>query len=254
MSTHTPPRFTDKIVVITGGNSGIGLGAARAFAAEGARLVITGRDEASLKATASEIGHRIETAVLDVTHVPAIENFMRDVGTKHGRIDVLFVNAGTSAMLPIEGITEEIYDQILNANLKGAFFTVRAALPFMHAGSAIVFNASLAARRSPPGGSAYAASKAGVVALGRTLADEFASRGIRVNVVSPGPIETPLPDRTIGVPPEAGSAIREMMSRTPLGRVGTTAELARAVLFLASDEASFITGTELLVDGGIASR
>jgi len=250
----TSQRFKDKIVVITGGNSGCGLGAARAFAAEGAHVIVTGRDPASLAATASEIGHNIETAELDVHDVPAIEKFMQAVGSKHHRIDVLFANAGTSAMLPIERITEQVWDQIIDANLKGAFFTVRSALPFMHEGSAIVFNASLAARRSPPGASAYAASKAGVVALGRTLADEFAPRGIRVNVVSPGPIDTKLPDRTIGVPAEAGSALRQMMAQTPLGRVGTTAELARAVLFLASDEASFITGTELLVDGGIASR
>ena len=246
-------RFKDKIVVITGGNSGCGLGAARAFAAEGAHVVATGRDPASLAAAATEIAG-LETALLDVANVAAIEDFMRGVGEKHGRIDVLFANAGTSAMLPVERTTEQVWDQIHDANLKGAFFTVRAALPFMHRGAAIVFNASLAAHRSPPGASAYAASKAGVVALGRTMADEFAGRGIRVNVVSPGPIDTSLPDRTLGVPPEASSFVRQRMSETPLGRVGTIEELAHAVLFLASDQAAFVTGAELVVDGGISAR
>ncbi|MFO1402069.1 MAG: SDR family oxidoreductase [Steroidobacteraceae bacterium] len=247
-------RFKGKVVVVTGGSSGIGLAAARAYANEGARVVITGRDRAALERAARGIGASAEVERMDAASVAQVEAAFAAIGQRHGRIDVLFANAGVGAMLPVEQTTEAVWDQLHDVNLKGAFFCVRSALPFMRAGSSILFTASLAAWRNPPGGTAYAASKAGVVALGRALADEFAGRGIRVNVISPGPVDTPLPDHTLGVPAAASSAMREMMGRTPLGRVGRPEEIADAALFLTSGQAGYITGIELVADGGIAAR
>lgn len=247
------PRFHDKVAVVIGGNSGIGLASAQAFALEGARVVITGRDPATLERAAQSIPGALAVRC-DVADLRQIDALMSTIRRELGRIDVLFVNAGTGAFIPIEAVTEADWDGVLAVNLKGVFFTVQKALPLLSKGSAIVLNASIGWKKGIPTGSVYAASKAGVRALGRNFAAELVGRGIRVNVVSPGPVETPIIGRTTGLSAEAIPELRrQMIANTPMGRMGDPAEVARAALFLASEEASFITGVDLLVDGGAAS-
>jgi NAD(P)-dependent dehydrogenase (short-subunit alcohol dehydrogenase family) len=249
-----PQRFEGKVAVVIGGNSGIGLATAKSFAAEGARVVITGRDPETLRAAAQEIGHGAVATRSDIADLKQIESLFAGIERDFSRIDVLFVNAGIGAFLPIESVTESDWDRIQNVNLKGVFFTVQKALPLMGKGTSIVLTGSIGALKGIPTGSVYAASKAGLRALGRSFAAELVGRGIRVNVVSPGPIETPIIHRTGGLPPEAIPALREqMIANTPMKRMGASEEVASAVLYLASDAAGFITGIDFLVDGGAAS-
>jgi len=248
------PRFSGKVVVIIGGNSGIGLASAKAFAGEGAHVVITGRNAATLRGAAEEIGRSAIAIQSDIADIAQIRSLMDEVQRCHGRIDVLFVNAGIGGFIPIEKVTERDWEEIIGVNLKGVFFTVQQALPMMKAGGSIVITSSIGGRMGIPTNSVYAASKAGVRALGRNFAAELVGRGIRVNVVSPGCVETPIISRTPGLPLEAIPALRaEMINNTPMHRLGDPDEIARAALFLASDEASFITGIDMLVDGGAAS-
>jgi NAD(P)-dependent dehydrogenase (short-subunit alcohol dehydrogenase family) len=247
-------RFSGKNVVVIGGNSGIGLSAARAFAQEGARVFITGRSAQTLESAAQDIGHGAVAIRSDIGAVAQIEALFKQLTGQLDHIDVLFVNAGIGAFQPIEKVTEEDWDNIHGINLKGVFFTVQKALPLLRKGSAIVLTGSIGALKGIPTGSVYAASKAGLRALGRCFAAELVGKGIRVNVVSPGPTDTPIIGRTAGLPPQAIPAIREQMIRNiPMHRMGTPAEVAAAVLFLASAEAGFVTGIDFLVDGGAAS-
>jgi NAD(P)-dependent dehydrogenase (short-subunit alcohol dehydrogenase family) len=247
-------RFKDKNVVVIGGNSGIGLSAARAFAAEGAQVIITGRSPQTLQSAAQEIGHNAIALRSDIGDVVQIGALFTQLAAQLGRIDVLFVNAGIGAFAPIEKVTEQDWDNIHDINLKGVFFTVQKALPLLGTGSSIVLTGSIGALKGIPTGSVYAASKAGLRALGRCFAAELVGKGIRVNVVSPGPTDTPIIGRTAGLPPQAIAAIREQMIRnTPMHRMGTPEEVAAAVLFLASEESAFVTGIDFLVDGGAAS-
>jgi NAD(P)-dependent dehydrogenase (short-subunit alcohol dehydrogenase family) len=247
-------RFSGRNVVVIGGNSGIGLSAARAFAQEGARVILTGRSPQTLESAALEIGHGCIAIRSDIAVVSQIGDLFARLATELGHIDVLFVNAGIGAFQPIEKVTEEDWDSIHGINLKGVFFTVQKALPLLRKGSSIVLTGSIGALKGIPTGSVYAASKAGLRALGRCFAAELVGKGIRVNVVSPGPTETPIIGRTAGLPPQAIPAIREQMIRnTPMHRMGTPEEVAAAVLFLASSEAGFVTGIDFLVDGGAAS-
>jgi NAD(P)-dependent dehydrogenase (short-subunit alcohol dehydrogenase family) len=247
-------RFSGKNVVVIGGNSGIGLSAARAFAQEGARVVITGRAPQTLESAASEIGRGCVAIRSDIGVLSQISELFTRLATELGHIDVLFVNAGIGAFQPIEKVTEEDWDSIHGINLKGVFFTVQKALPLLRKGSSIALTGSIGALKGIPTGSVYAASKAGLRALGRCFAAELVGKGIRVNVVSPGPTDTPIIGRTAGLPPQAIPMLREQMIRnTPMHRMGTPEEVAAAVLFLASSEAGFVTGIDFLVDGGAAS-
>jgi NAD(P)-dependent dehydrogenase (short-subunit alcohol dehydrogenase family) len=247
-------RFSGKNVVVIGGNNGIGLAAARAFAQQGATVVITGRSPQTLHSAAQEIGHGAIALRSDIADVGQIRDLFAQLGPQLGHIDVLFVNAGIGAFQPIEKVTEQDWDSIHDINLKGVFFTVQQALPLLRRGAAIVLTGSIGARKGIPTGSVYAASKAGLRALGRCFAAELVGKGIRVNVVSPGPTDTPIIGRTAGLPAQAIPAIREQMIRnTPMHRMGTPEEIAAAVLFLASDESAFVTGIDFLVDGGAAS-
>jgi NAD(P)-dependent dehydrogenase (short-subunit alcohol dehydrogenase family) len=245
-------RFSQKLVVVLGGNSGIGLASAREFAREGAQVIISGRDPETLSSAIAQIGHGVAAYRSDIADLTQITHLFDEIRSRNGRIDTLFINAGIATLSPVELVTEEDWDLLQNTNLKGAFFSVQRALPLMPPGSSIVLMGSIAALRGEHSGAIYAVSKAGVRALGSSLAAELATRGIRVNVVTPGPIETPLLGRIKGVPSESVTAMRiEMINSVPLKRLGRPEEVAAAVLFLASDAAEFVTGIELLVDGGV---
>ena len=242
-------RLKNKIALITGGNSGIGLATARRFVAEGAQVIITGREEATLHAAANELG--VTAIRSDVTDAAARAALFQRIREEFGRLDVLFANAGIAKFGPIEETREDDFETVLRTNVTAVFFTVQGALSLMSAGSAIVLNGSMAATTGSAGISAYAASKAGIRAMGRSLAGELSPRGIRVNVVVPGVIETPIWDRIPRSAEVAAKTSERLHSMIPLKRLGRAEEVADAVLFLASDEASYVQGTELVVDGGI---
>lgn len=240
-------RFDGKCVAILGGNAGIGLAAARMFRAEGAKLALTGRNRESLASAAAEceaLGLASDMGDLEQSRAA-----MAEIGEALGGIDVLFVNAGVGGFAPVPDVTEEFWDGIHNVNLKGAFFAIQAALPLMRDGGSIVITGSVGSIAAVPGNVVYAAAKAGLRAMARILAKELLPRKIRVNVVSPGPTDTEIFKR--GAPAEEVAAMRTLFnSVVPIGRMGTPEEVARAALFLASDEASFINGVDLYVDGG----
>lgn len=247
-------RLKGKRAVVVGGNSGIGLASAEAFVAEGARVLITGRDPKTLDAAADKIGAGVIPVRCDISVMEDIDN-LAAVSTKaFGAVDVLFINAGVGRFSPIEQVTEEGWDELMDANLKGVFFTLQKHLPLLGEGASVIITSSIGAVKGLPTNSVYAASKAGVRALGRNFAAELVGRGIRVNVISPGPVETPIIARTPGLPPEAIPAMRErMIADIPMHRMGRPEEVASVAVFLASDESSFITGIDVLVDGGLAS-
>jgi len=243
-------RLEGKLALITGGSSGIGLATAQAFVAEGARVAITGRDAKSLEAAKREIGNDTLALQSDAGDLKAIDALFAAIKREFGALDILFANAGVGAGGPVETITEEDFDRIFNVNVKGVFFTVQRALPLLRKGASIILNSSIAPRTGRPGLSLYAASKAAVRTLARNLSAELASRGIRVNVVSPGPIDTPIWERARD--PEIADALRKKVAAgIPLGRMGTADEVASAVVFLASDDSSFMLGSEITVDGGV---
>lgn len=240
-------RFAGKCVVILGGNAGIGLAAARMFHAEGAKLAITGRNAETLRAAAEEVdalGIRS-----DMGSIADSEAAMREIAGTLGGIDVLFVNAGVGGFAPVTEITEQFWDGIHSVNLKGAFFAIQKALPLMRDGGSIVITGSIGSISPVPGNAAYAAAKAGIRAVARILGVELLPRRIRVNMVSPGPTDTEIYKRDAS--PQEIAGMREFFSGiVPIGRMGTAEEVARAAVFLASEEASFINGVDLYVDGG----
>ena len=245
----TAKRFSGKHVFIFGGNSGIGLAAAEGFVAEGGTVSLTGRNQKTLDAAAEKTGSfAIKSDMSDLAaNKAAIEAGVE----KNGPIDVLFINAGVGGFAPVDEVTESFWDEVHDVNLKGAFFAAQAALPHLRDNGAIVFTGSIGSVLGLPGNAVYAAAKAGLRAVARIYAAELAPRHIRVNVVSPGPTETPLFYRNPGMTEEAVEGMRAHMKNVvPLKRVGEPGEVANAVLFLASDEASYITGIDLFVDGG----
>jgi NAD(P)-dependent dehydrogenase (short-subunit alcohol dehydrogenase family) len=240
-------RFDNKCVLILGGNAGIGLAAARMFRAEGAKLAITGRDAESLRAVAEELDAlAIRSDMGMVTDTIAAMNEVREA---LGGIDILFVNAGVGGFAPVPDVTEDFWDGIHSVNLRGAFFAIQQALPLLRDGASIVITGSIGSVAAVPGNVAYAAAKAGLRAVARIVGKELLPRRIRVNMVSPGPTDTEIFKR--GATAEEIEGMRSMLADVvPIGRMGTSEEIARAVLFLASDEASFINGVDLYVDGG----
>ena len=244
-------RFKDKVAVVTGGNSGIGLATARAYLREGAKVAITGRSDATLKAAQKELGPDVLVIRSDAARVAEIATAMDKIKERFGRIDALFVNASIGKFIPFEEVTEAFFDETMATNLKGLFFTVQKAVPLLTRGSAVVLNASINAHLGMPGSTVYGASKAAVVNLAKTLSADLLVCGVRVNVVSPGPVATPILDR-MGFPEEQTRQIRDhITARVPLKRFGQPDEIAAAVLYLSSSESSFVVGTELVVDGGM---
>jgi NAD(P)-dependent dehydrogenase (short-subunit alcohol dehydrogenase family) len=245
-------KLEGKVAVVTGGNSGIGLATAKEFKREGARVVITGRDARTLAEAAREIGGDVLALRSDAASLSDIDELFAAVRERYGRVDVLFVNAGVGKFAAVEETDEELFDQIMDINFKGAYFTVKKALPLLADGASVVLNASVVAHVGFPGASVYSASKAALLSLVRTLSADLVGRGIRVNAVSPGPVETPIFSK-MGLPPEAlDETKRGFSEQVPLGRFGRPEEIAKAVLFLASSESSFLVGTEIVADGGVS--
>ncbi|MFZ0335725.1 MAG: SDR family oxidoreductase [Candidatus Acidiferrales bacterium] len=244
-------RLAGKVAVITGGNSGIGLATAQRFQAEGARVAIAGRSKQTLNDAVKTIGNGVVAIQADVAKLADVDNLYAEVSRKLGKIDILFVNAGIAKFAPLADTSESLYDEQFNINIKGAYFTIQKALPFLNDGASIILNTSVADSTGQAGTSAYSSTKAALRSLARTAAAELAGRGIRVNAVAPGPIVTPIFGRT-GLPKETiDQWANDLVAKVPMKRFGQPEEVAGAVAFLASQDASYITGVEINVDGGI---
>ena len=248
----TSGKLTGKIALVTGGNSGIGLATAKRFVAEGACVFITGRRRANLDEAVQEIGPEHATALQgDVARLADLDRIFAAIQEQKGRLDVVFANAGSGSLAPLGQISEEHFDAIYGTNVKGVVFTVQGALPLMGEGGTIILNASTTSIKGSPAFSIYSSTKAAVRNLARSWAMDLKGRGIRVNVVSPGVVPTPGYD-TLGLSKEQVQGfIEAQVGAIPLGRVGTTDEVARAVVFLASDDSAFVNAVELFVDGGM---
>jgi len=245
-------KLEGKVAVITGGNSGIGLATAKEFKEQGARVVITGRDQKTLDEAKREIGGEVLAVRSDTSSLTDIDKLFNVVKEKFGKIDVLFVNAGVGKFAPVEAVTEEVFDSIMNINFKGAYFTIQRALPLLSDNASIILNTSIVAHIGLANSSVYAASKAALLTLARTLSAELVGRGIRVNAISPGPISTPIFNR-MGLPPETlEETANNFKEQVPMKRFGLPEEIAKTALFLASSDSSFLLGTEIIADGGMS--
>ncbi len=240
-------RLEGKVALVTGGNSGIGLATAKRFQEEGAKVAISGRNRKTLDEAVKSIGNGIVAVQADVSKLEDIDKLYAEVSKKLGKIDVLFVNAGVAKFAAFAETTESLFDENFDTNIKGAYFTIQKALPFLNDGSSIILNTSVAGSTGVEGASAYSATKAALRSLARTAAAELVGRGIRVNAVAPGPIVTPIFEKT-GLPKEAFDGFAQ---KVPMKRFGQPEEVAGAVAFLASKDASYITGVEVNVDGGL---
>jgi NAD(P)-dependent dehydrogenase (short-subunit alcohol dehydrogenase family) len=245
-------RLTNKTALITGGNSGIGLATAKLFVAEGARVVITGRNKETLAAAAKELGPNALALVADATDIAATDAAIKQGADKFGKLDIVFANAGIAGAggTPLGSATLEAFEKVIRTNLTGVFFTVQSALPHLNDNASIILNGSVISVLGIPGYSAYGAAKAGVRAMARIMASELSPRGIRVNVVAPGAIRTPIWGAAVATP-EAEKAFEKRIGlMTPLGRLGEPDHVAKTVLFLASDDSAHVQGQEIFVDGG----
>jgi NAD(P)-dependent dehydrogenase (short-subunit alcohol dehydrogenase family) len=247
---ETTMRLANKTAFITGGNSGIGLATARLFVAEGARVAITGRNQATLDAAARELGSNALAVTADATDIAATEQAIKQTVEKFGKLDVVFANAGIPGNTPIGGTTLASFESVIRTNITAVFFTVQAAVPHLNDGASIILNGSVISVLGNPGYSAYAASKAGVRAMARVMASELSPRNVRVNVVSPGAIRTPIWGAAIATPDAEKAFEKRIGLTTPLGHIGEPDHISKTVLFLASDDAAHVQGQELFVDGG----
>jgi NAD(P)-dependent dehydrogenase (short-subunit alcohol dehydrogenase family) len=243
-------KLDGKVAVVTGGSSGIGLAAARRLAADGAHVFITGRREQELEDAVAAIGGNVTAVRGDVANLADLDRLFATVKESKGRIDVLFANAGVAESTPLGTITEQQFDRMFDINVKGALFTIQKALPLLAEGASVILSSSIVGSKGGAARSVYSATKAALRSFARTWTTDLKDRHIRVNVVSPGPIDTPGLQGLAGTNSEGLSTT--FRDRVPLGRVGRPEDIASAVAFLASDDASFITGTELFVDGGLA--
>jgi NAD(P)-dependent dehydrogenase (short-subunit alcohol dehydrogenase family) len=243
-------RLANKTALITGGNSGIGFATAKLFVVEGAKVTITGRNEETLRAAAKELGQNALAVAADATDIAATDAAIRQAAEKFGKLDIVFANAGIPGDTPLGTTTLEVFEKVLRTNVTAVFFTVQSALPYLNDAASIILNGSVISVLGNPGYSAYAASKAGVRAMARVMASELSPRGIRVNVVAPGAARTPIWN---GKAPtaDAFAVLEQRLSRsTPLGRIAEADDIARIVLFLASDDAAHVQSAEIFVDGG----
>jgi NAD(P)-dependent dehydrogenase (short-subunit alcohol dehydrogenase family) len=244
-------KLTNKVAVVTGGNSGIGLATAKLFASEGAKIAITGRNQSGIDRATAQIGQGALGIVSDVSDVKNIEDQYQKVAAKFGKIDVLAINAGIYIPGALADFTEEQFDKTSDINFKGVFFSVQKALPYLNDGASIIITSTTLATMGVPGVSAYSATKSAVNTLAKTFAAELADRRIRVNILSPGPIDTPIMTRDGATTEEYTNAKNYLAGKTIMGRIGLAEEIAEGFLFLASDSSSFMTGSELLIDGGM---
>jgi len=243
-------RLSNKTALVTGGNSGIGFATSKRFVAEGAKVAITGRNVERLEAAARELGPQALALAADATDIAATETAIAKAAEHFGKLDILFANAGIPGHTPVGSASLDVFEQVIRTNLTAVFFTVQAALPHLNDGASIILNGSVISVLGNPGYAAYAASKAGVRAIARVLASELSPRGIRVNVVAPGAIRTPIWGAATATPEAERAFEARIAATTPLGHIGEPDNIANAVLFLASDEAAHIQGQELFVDGG----
>ena len=244
-------RLKDKVAVITGGNSGIGLASAKLFQAEGARVIITGRRKEAVDAAVKEIGGAAKGIVSDTGSLNDIVSLYEQIQQSGFKIDILFLNAGIAIFGPFDTMDEAAVDAMINVNFKGLFFNIQKAAPVLNDGASIIINSSIADQKGFPNTNIYAATKAAVRSLARTLSTELLERKIRVNSLAPGPIDTPIFDK-VGIPAEAVPEMKESFAgQNPMKRMGTPDEIAKSALFLASNDSSYITGIDLTVDGGM---
>ena len=245
-------KLKNKVAVITGANSGIGFATAKLFQEEGAKVIITGRRQDAVDTAVKELEGDVIGIKTDASIIKDIDKLYKEVDDIYGKIDVLFLNAGIATFEPIEAVTEETFDRQMNINLKGLFFNIQKALPLLKNGGSIILTTSAADQKGFPNTSVYSATKAAVRSLSRTLSAELLDRGIRVNSIAPGPIETPIFDK-LGFPQEGVVQVKEQfLSTNPMKRMGTPEEVAKGALFLASNDSSYVAGIDLSVDGGVA--
>jgi len=249
-------KLDGKIALITGGSTGIGLATAKRFVAEGAYVFITGRRQPELDAAVKEIGHDVAGIRGDVAKLADLDRMIATIKSAKGRIDIIFANAGSGEFLPLGQITEEHFDNTFNSNVKGVLFTVQKSMPILTDGASIILNASIAGSTGNPAVSVYSATKAALRSFARTFTIDLKPRHIRVNALSPGPIDTPGLTGLAQSAGPVGASVDEVkglfVARVPLGRIGQPDEVAKAAVFLASDDSSYVTGIELFVDGGAA--
>lgn len=244
-------KLENKIAVVTGGNSGIGLAVAKLFAHEGANVVITGRNPASIRKAVAKIGHGSAGLVSDAANIDCLTQTFEDITIKfNGAIDVLVVNAGVYLTAPLADYTEAMFDETSDVNFKGAFFAVQRALPYLNDGASIILTGSTVAETSKINGAAFAATKAALRSLARSFSAEFTGRNIRVNVISPGPTDTPVFGRTGATEDQIRNAKAALIAKTPLKRLAHAKEIAEAYLYVASDASHYMLGAELVIDGG----
>jgi NAD(P)-dependent dehydrogenase (short-subunit alcohol dehydrogenase family) len=244
-------RLIGKVAVITGGNSGIGLATAKRFREEGAKVVISGRDQKTLDEAVKTIGDGMVAVRADVSKLGDLDKLYKTVAEKFGKIDVLFANAGIAKFAPVADSGEALFDEQFDVNVKGVYFTIQKALPLLNDGASVIINSSVVNETGMANGSVYAATKAAVRSFARTLTAELVDRGIRVNVVSPGPIVTPIFARTGLSKDQVDEFARVVVAKVPMKRFGQPEEVANTVLFLATPESSYITGVDINVDGGM---
>jgi NAD(P)-dependent dehydrogenase (short-subunit alcohol dehydrogenase family) len=245
-------KLAGKIALITGGTSGIGLASAQAFVAEGAKVFITGRRQAELDAAVKLIGDNVVGVQGDVSKLADLDRLYAEIQRSAGRLDVVFANAGAGDLLPLAAVTEAHYAQIFDRNVKGVLFTVQKALPLLVDGASVILTGSIAGTKGNAGLSVYSASKAAVRNFARSWLLDLKDRGIRINIVSPGPTLTPAMNSMAPTPEALAGLLGHMASLVPMGRIGQPDEIAKAVVFLASNDSSFVNGIELFVDGGLA--
>lgn len=242
-------NLENKVAIVTGGNSGIGYAAAAVLAERGAKVIVTGRNKEALNKAEQELN--VTGIAADQSDLKSIDNLVAEVAAKFGKVDAVFLNAGIASFAPLELASEEHYDSIMNVNVKGVYFTLQKLLPILNDGASIILNTSVNASVGMPNSSAYAASKAALLSLNRVFATELAPRKIRINAVSPGPVETPIYGK-LGLQKEEVEGFGAVLAdKILLKRFGQASEIGKTVAFLASDDASFITGTEIVVDGGL---